>query len=617
MSKNVYICGVANSGKTTLYNTLTGKNERVGNWYGVTTNAVNCVIKRGKRQLKITDLPGSYLDSYTLESQVVLNNIDKNGVIIVVCEAVNLQKGLNFLKGIAQFNNKIVFVVNFYSEFKKSGGYINFCLLKRLIGVDVVCAECNDKNDVKNILSAVNRLIDGDFIPIRQFNTQQIMKLSYKNSRALKLSLLDELLLCPAVSFAAFALFSLTGIYLAFGKYGIGTLLAKATEKMLEYAVNQPIARLLTKIGANNFIKGFICEGLLGGFSSVLVFLPRLAVLSLFSSFIEESGVLSRMAFSLNGFLSFFGLSGRALFALFSGYGCTAVAVLATNGLENKVVKRHTLLCLPFISCSAKVPVYLYIASLIGAKYAFSFVIIIYVVGIFSALGFSLMLKAAQNLPKSSLIIELPPLRIPHYKSLLKTLQNFIKSFIIKIGCVITVVTAFLWLLKSLSPQMQYLSDANVTDSLLVHAANAFSFIFAPIGYTDWQLTAAAIVGLFAKESIVAAIALLGTGSATSLQLMAFLVFCSLYPPCLTALATIAKEGGMGPLLHVLCFQTVLALLCCYSVKSAFYILPLTVLVVVVFVVIKIKKSKSRVCFNKCGDCTNGKICHTKRAKNN
>lgn len=617
MTANVYICGIANSGKTTLYNTLTGKSERVGNWYGVTVNAVSCVIKKGKHRLKINDLPGSYLDSYTLEARVALNKIDKNGVVVVVCEAANLQKGLNFLKNIALLNNKIIFVINFYSEFEKSGGCINFSLLKSLTGAEIVCAECNDKKDVKKVLSAVNRLIDRDFVCIKEFNTQQTMRLTYKNTQKTNLGVLDEFLLQPCVSLIAFVLFSFFAIYLAFGKYGVGDLFARLTEIMFESVVNQPISRFLVKYGASDFLKGFICEGILGGVSSVLVFLPRLAVLSVFSAIIEESGVLARMAFSLNGFLSFFGLSGRALFALFSGYGCTAVAVLAANGLENKRVKRHTVLCLPFISCSAKVPVYLYIASLIGAKYGFVFVILIYVLGIFAALGFSLMLKVAQNVKSSSLIIEFPPLRVPHYKSLLKTLQNFIKSFIIKIGCVITTVTAFLWLLKSVSLQMQYVSGANVTDSLLVRIANAFSFIFAPIGYKDWQLTAAAVAGLFAKESIVAAIMLLGTGEVTSAQLIGFSVFCWLYPPCLTTLATILKQEGIGSLLHIMCFQTILALFCCYSVCNAVYFLPLILLCMLAFAVLKRKKSQKSVCLKKCGDCINEKICHRKRAKNN
>lgn len=617
MTANVYICGIANSGKTTLYNTLTGKSERIGNWYGVTTNAVSCVIKNGKRSLKINDLPGSYLDSYTLEAQVALNKIDKNGVVVVVCEAANLQKGLSFLKNIALLNNKIIFVINFYSEFEKNGGSINFSLLKSLTGTEIVCAECNDKKDVKKVLSAVNRLIDGDFVCVKAFNTQQTMRLTYKNLQKTKLGFLDELLLRPCIALIAFVLFSFFGIYLAFGKYGVGNLFARLTEIVLESAVNQPIFRFLIKTGASDFLKGFICEGVLGGVCSVLVFLPRLAVLSVFSAIIEESGVLARMAFSLNGFLSFFGLSGRALFALFSGYGCTAVAVLAANGLENKSVKRHTVLCLPFISCSAKVPVYLYIALLIGAKYGFVFVILIYVLGIFAALVFSLLLKVAQNVQSSSLIIELPPLRVPHYKSLLKTLQNFIKSFIIKIGCVITIVTAFLWLLKSVSLQMQYVSGENVTDSLLVHIANVFSFIFAPMGYKGWQLTAAAVAGLFAKESIVAAIALLGTGEVTSTQLIGFFAFCWLYPPCLTTLATILKQEGIGSLLHILCFQTVLALLCCYSVCNAVYLLPLILLCMLAVATLKRKKLLKRKCLKKCGDCINEKICNRKRAKNN
>lgn len=582
--KNVFITGVPNAGKTTLFNGLTGKNERVGNWYGVTTKAAKArfsVKINGKKEyFTAVDLPGSYFDDYTLEQNVAKKSISDGGVLIVVCQATNLRRGLEFLKKTLDFGLSIVLVLNFYAELKKQDGRIDVDKLRNLTGIDVIIAECNKKSGVNAVKEGIAEFVETVNVKRRfnkpvckEFDPQKVADIVLSGGKTAKLARADGILLNPFVAAAVLLLSSAVVLYIAFGKYGIGNFLSVLTEKICDVCFVSPISGLLEICRVTPFISGLITQGIAGGAITVLAFLPRLAILSLFTCVIEESGILARLAFASHGFLSKFGLTGRAVFALMTGFGCTAVAVMSACGLENECVRKRTALSLSFIPCSAKVPFVVWISSEIGNKGGFLAVLLLWVAGLLGALAFSAIDVAEKSGNKNDLIVEFPPYRVPKIKTLLKALQNFAGSFIIRVGSIITVVTAFLWIFKSVSPDFCFLTEYEIERSILVAVAEKIQFVFYPAGVKNWRFAVAALAGVFAKENVLSVFALLGTGNASVTELFAFGLFFALYPPCVSALAVVFRQEGVKSFLHVVCFHYALAFVAFYSVLKPVYIL--------------------------------------------
>ena len=591
---NIFITGVPNAGKTTLFNGLTGKNERVGNWYGVTTKAAKAPFSvkiNGKKEyFTAVDLPGSYFDDYTLEQNVAKKSISGGGVLIVVCQATNLRRGLEFLKKTLDFGLPVILVLNFYDELKKQGGRIDVEKLKNMTGVDVIIAECNKKSGVNAVKERVAELVKSAGLetvnakkrfnkPVyKDFDPQNVADMVLSGEKNAKLARTDRVLLNPFVAAAVLLLSSAAVLYVAFGKFGIGNFLSDLTEKICDVCFVLPIAKLLKFCRVTPFVSGLITQGIAGGAITVLAFLPRLAILSLFTCVIEESGILARLAFASHGFLSKFGLTGRAVFALMTGFGCTAVAVMSACGLENECVRKRTSLSLSFIPCSAKVPVIVWISSEIGNKGGFLAVLLLWTVGLLSALIFAAVDVAGKKGNKNDLIVEFPPYRVPKIKTLLKALQNFAGSFIIRVGSIITVVTAFLWIFKSVSPDFCFLTEYEIERSILVAVAEKIQFVFYPAGVKNWRFAVAALAGVFAKENVLSVFALLGTGNASVTELFAFGLFFALYPPCVSALAVVFRQEGVKSFLHVVCFHYALAFVAFYSVLKPVYILLLALL---------------------------------------
>ncbi len=612
---NVYICGVANSGKTTLFNGLARRNERVGNWCGVTTRAVSghfSVQKGGKRlKFTLTDLPGSYLDDYTLDQDVTLKNIADGGVVLVVCRAKNLVRGLSFLKKLTQSlsRSSVVLVVNAYEELRKAGGKIDFGRLQAALGITVIQAECNTHSGIKIVKNAIltaavktepsvnssaNSSSNSSEEPsakstaqpsvLRDFEPLNVAKAALTFCRAKSLSRLDDFFLRPAFCFCTFFGAVIVVLYLAFGKYGIGEVLSVALEDLLARFFVLPLANLVAACKFSRFLSGFIIEGVVGGAVSVLSFLPRLAVIGVFNYYVEESGILARLAFTSDAFLSRFGLTGRAVFALLTGFGCTALAVDAAGGLENEGIKRRTVAALPFVCCSAKVPVFAWLFTEISHRNGFIAVFAVWALGLALALVFSFLHKRQGAVSYNGIIVEFTEYRRPSLKEGAKALLNFTKSFIIRVGTVITLVTAFLWLLRSISPDLRFLPPENAEESLLVFFAEKLQVIFYPAGVKNWRFAVAALAGLFAKENVLSVLMLLGVGEATAAELFAFMLFYAFYPPCISALIAVLKQAGVRCFLHVFCFHAFLALAAFYSVlKPAFIVLPTAVLAVAYF----------------------------------
>lgn len=590
MTSSVYICGVANSGKTTLFNGLARRSERVGNWCGVTTRAATGVfsVRRGGKRLKFTlvDLPGSYLDDYTLEQDVTAKNVKEGGVLLVVCRAKNLMRGLSFLKKIGPVlvRSSVVFVVNAYEELRRSGGKIDFAKLQDALGVTVVQAECNTHSGIKSVKNAIIKAAETtESTVLRDFEPSDVARSTLSFFRAESLARLDDFFLRPGLCFCTFFGAVIVVLYLAFGKYGIGEILSLASEDFFARFLVLPLSNLIAACNLTPFLSGFIMEGVVGGAVAVLSFLPRLSVIGVFTYYVEESGILARLAFTSDSFLSHFGLTGRAVFALLTGFGCTALAVDATGGLENEGIKKRTVCALPFVCCSAKVPVFAWLFTEISHRNGFIAVLAAWAFGLLLALVFSSLHKRQSAISYGGIIVEFTEYRLPSLKEGAKALLNFIKSFIIRVGTVITLVTAFLWLLRSVSPDLRFLPPENAERSLLVFFAEKMQVIFYPAGVKNWRFAVAALAGLFAKENVLSVLMLLGVGEATAAELFAFMLFYAFYPPCISALIAVLKQAGVKCFLHVLCFHTFLALAAFYSVLKPIYIVSASAVIIVAY----------------------------------
>lgn len=582
--KQAFIFGVANSGKTTLFNGLTGKNERTGNWFGVTTEAKAGFYKSDSgEKIIVYDLPGSYLDEYTLEGKVASNVLNKQineSAAVVLCEAINLEKGLKLLKSVKKHTNNAALVINFYGELLRYGGKIDLKRLKAEVECDVIIAEANEKSGVNAVKKLLNKIfaqidfeknkndkknIDGKsplFCKTYEINETEITKKTLVIPK-IKLSRADKIILNkPLLSLTAFAFIFFAAVYLSFGEYGVGKLFSKVFDFAISAVIETPTRRLLKLCGASPFITAFVCDGAIGSVCALITFLPPLIVLQAFICLAEESGILARAAFVFDDVFSFAGLSGRAVFTFLTGYGCTAAAAICADGLENSKLKRRATLALPFIPCSAKTPVFLYILSLIGGRFAFFAIAVLYVLGLFAAFLFAFFNKKLKKEKKQELIVEFPPYRLPKTKTTLKSLQKFTKSFIIKIGLTVFTVTMCFWLAGAITSDFAF--TQNINDSVLCLMGKKFAFVFAPIGVKDWRLSLAAVAGIFAKEGVASVLIACGGANVTDAQFISYLVFFALYSPCLAALAAIKKSVGLKYALHAFFCQNFIALIACY-----------------------------------------------------
>lgn len=340
-------------------------------------------------------------------------------------------------------------------------------------------------------------------------------------------------------------------------------------------------------------LRSFICKGVLSGASCVFSFLPQIALLFFFLLLLEESGVMARLAMNTDGFLSKFGLSGRAVFSLLMGFGCTAAAILTTRGLNDKSVQKRAIGCLPYFSCSAKLPVYVTIASSFFEN-PFPFVLLLYVAGIAVALLF-LVISGGGKSP--DFIMEFPDLQLPQPILLIKSLLFQIKQFIIKTATVVFVFFLLSWLLSSFDFSFRLCGEE---DSMLAAACRPFAFVFAPIGCGDWRMTYAALSGLAAKENVAGILAMFYGGFPFSLESgIAFSLFLLTCSPCISAISATAAELGVKRAVGYAAAQTASALLLSYVsyflMKAGWIAWVIGLIAVTVAICILRKKKREKI----------------------
>lgn len=552
--KKLLLLGNPNAGKSTLFNALTGGHARVGNWHGVTVSALEGEALLSGNRVRVADLPGVYCaDGLSMEERAACAylKVHPEGVVCLVSECAALPRSLALLSALAK-ERRAFLVLTKKRQFVRQGGKLEERELERVLGIPVVSAEGVPPRVLRERVGEA--LLRAGPLGAASEEGRSLPKEAYTRA-PMRLTKFDRFLLHPAAAFALFALLLAAAFFLTFSPVGPGGLL----KGLIEALIDQIKEAFQTHI-PSPVLCSFVGEGLVGSVGGVLCFLPQIGMLFLFLTLLEESGLLSRLAFFTDGTLSRAGLSGRAVFSLLMGFGCTAAAILSTRGLDDKRMQRRVIWCLPYLSCSAKLPVYLTLASSFFQD-QFLAALLLYVLGAGLSFAVLLFLGGEKGAP---FVLEFAPLRLPEAKTVAKALCFQLKQFIIKLGTVILAFFIASWLLSSFDFAFRFVP---VEESMLAHLCGGLKWLFAPVGMEDWRIAYAALSGLVAKENVAASLELFFPvfpyGARSAFALAVFVLASS---PCVSAVAAAAREVGIKPALLYAVAETAGALLLSYFV---------------------------------------------------
>ena len=631
------LVGNQNSGKTTLFNQLTGSNQHVGNFPGVTVDRKDGMI-RGHKDTSITDLPGIYsMSPYSSEELVsrdfVLN--EKPKAIINIVDATNMERNLYLTMQLLKMEIPMVVALNMMDELRGNGGTVDINRMEAMLGVPVVpisaaknegidelvrhaihiakyqekpleqdfCSPEDHDGSMHRALHAVShliedhaersgvpvefasaKLIEGDSLIADQLGLDENEKemlghivLQMEKERQLDASaaiadmrfdyierVCDACLIRPKESkeharsrkmdriltgkYTAIPLF--IGImalvfFLTFFLIGpwLQDLLASGIDSLKELT-----ARAMAAVHVNDVIQSLVLDGIFEGVGSVVSFLPLIVILFLFLSLLEDSGYIARVAFVMDKLLRKIGLSGRSIVPMLIGFGCTVPAVMSTRTLPSDRDRKMTILLTPFMSCTAKLPIYSFFVTAFFPRMAWLIITGLYllgiVMGILVALGYRKTLFKGNAVP---FVMELPNYRIPSPRNVGQLLWEKAKDFLQRAFTVILIATIIVWFLKNFNFHLNLVTDSH--GSILAVISGILAPLFAPLGMGDWRLVTSLISGFMAKESVVSVTGLLFadagiTGAISPLTAACMLVFCLLYTPCVAAIAAIRREMG-------------------------------------------------------------------------
>lgn len=576
---NVALFGNPNVGKTTVFNLLTGSNQYVGNWPGVTIDKKEGFL--GK-DIKIVDLPGIYaMDTFSNEEKVSKEFLETGDVDVIVniVDASNLSRNLYLTTQLIEFNKPIVILLNMLDVAESKGIYIDSDNLSKELGVTVVPIIAKKKNGVDKISLAiknsVNKTVNYDINFGNEVQTykklEDILSRCTKINSDKKISIsdkIDNIVLNPILAYPIFI-----GALLLLFKFTfdwVGGPLQEGLGTLIETYISSPINDML--VNSSPWFRSLIVDGILGGVCGTLPFFPLIFTLFFGISLFEDSGYMSRAAFLMDNIMRKVGLSGKAFIPMVMGLGCSSPAIMATRTLESEKDRKITALISPLMTCGAKLPIYAVFVAIFFPKNAALVTTSLYLLGIVVAILVALALnRTSFKNDIEPFILELPEYKLPTLSALLKNTWNKSKGFLIRVVTVMFAMSVAIWLLSSFNFNG---FTENMNDSFLAYLGKLIAPLFAPLGFGDWRASVSILTGLGAKEIVISTMEVLYGNLDkvlptvfTGVTAYGFLVFSALYTPCIAALATMRKEYGNKMMFTSLIYQFVLAWIGAFIVR--------------------------------------------------
>lgn len=576
---NVALFGNPNVGKTTVFNLLTGSNQYVGNWPGVTIDKKEGFL--GK-DIKIVDLPGIYaMDTFSNEEKVSKEFLETGDVDVIVniVDASNLSRNLYLTTQLMEFNKPIVILLNMLDVAESKGMYIDSDNLSKELGVTVVPIIAKKKNGVDKISLAiknsVNKTVNYDINFGNEVQTykklEDILSRCTKINSDKKISIsdkIDNIVLNPILAYPIFI-----GALLLLFKFTfdwVGGPLQEGLGTLIETYISSPINDML--VNSSPWFRSLIVDGILGGVCGTLPFFPLIFTLFFGISLFEDSGYMSRAAFLMDNIMRKVGLSGKAFIPMVMGLGCSSPAIMATRTLESEKDRKITALISPLMTCGAKLPIYAVFVAIFFPKNAALVTTSLYLLGIVVAILVALALnRTSFKNDIEPFILELPEYKLPTLSALLKNTWNKSKGFLIRVVTVMFAMSVAIWLLSSFNFNG---FTENMNDSFLAYLGKLIAPLFAPLGFGDWRASVSILTGLGAKEIVISTMEVLYGNLDkvlptvfTGVTAYGFLVFSALYTPCIAALATMRKEYGNKMMFTSLIYQFVLAWIGAFIVR--------------------------------------------------
>ena len=632
------LAGNQNCGKTTLFNQLTGSNQHVGNFPGVTVDRKSGAI-RNNPDTEVTDLPGIYsMSPYTSEEIVTRQFIigEKPTGIINIVDATNIERNLYLTMQLMELDTPMVLALNMMDEMRGNGGTVRINKMEAMLGIPVVpisaaknegvdelvdhalhvakyqerpgrmdfCGEEDHGGAVHRCIHgiihliedhakaagipvrfAATKLVEGDqrieaalkldqnekemiehiivqmeqergldraaaiadmrFHFIHQLVEQTVVK-PRQSKEQLRSAQIDRFLTGRYTAIPAFVGIMALVFYLTFGVIGL------ALQNLLEAGIDALTAAVdstLTAWNVNAAVHSLVIDGIFTGVGSVLSFLPIIVTLFFFLSLLEDTGYMARVAFVMDKLLRRIGLSGRSIVPMLIGFGCTVPGVMASRTLPSERDRKMTILLTPFMSCSAKLPIYSLFAAAFFPEHAALVMVSLYFLGIAVGILMAILLKGTVFKGEAvPFVMELPNYRLPGLKNVVQLLWEKARDFLQRAFTVIFAATIIIWFLQSFDLRLSLTADPQ--QSILAWLASGIAPLFAPLGFADWQVSTALITGFMAKESVVSTLTILYGSSAAFAAALSpaaaapLLVFCLLYTPCIAAVASVKRELG-------------------------------------------------------------------------
>jgi len=655
------LAGNQNCGKTTLFNQLTGSNQHVGNFPGVTVDRKSGAI-RNNPNTEVTDLPGIYsMSPYTSEEIVTRQFIigEKPTGIINIVDATNIERNLYLTMQLMELDTPMVLALNMMDEMRGNGGTVRINKMEAMLGIPVVPISAAKNEGVDELVDhalhvakyqerpgrmdfcgeedhggAVHRCIHGIIhliedharaagIPVR-FAATKLVEGDQRIEAALKLDqnekemiehiivqmeqergldraaaiadmrfhfihqLVDQTVVKPRQSkeqlrsaqidrfltgrytaIPAFVGIMALVFYLTFGVIGL------ALQNLLEVGIDALTAAVdstLTAWNVNVAVHSLVIDGIFTGVGSVLSFLPIIVTLFFFLSLLEDTGYMARVAFVMDKLLRRIGLSGRSIVPMLIGFGCTVPGVMASRTLPSERDRKMTILLTPFMSCSAKLPIYSLFAAAFFPEHAALVMVSLYFLGIAVGILMAILLKSSVFKGEAvPFVMELPNYRLPGLKNVVQLLWEKARDFLQRAFTVIFVATIIIWFLQSFDLRLSLTADPQ--QSILAWLASGIAPLFAPLGFADWRVSTALITGFMAKESVVSTLTILYGSSAAFAAALSpaaaapLLVFCLLYTPCIAAVASVKRELGGKWALIMVANQCIVAWLAAFGTR--------------------------------------------------